>query len=357
MNPNWKTVVVGNDPESEREWNRWFDRAERPGVYHNPAYLIYVGKYYGKQSELFVFGSKSDFIYYPYWKESVDGLRAAETAGIRGQGYQDIVSSWYYGGPVLKLKNPEFGPALLDRFVTRFHEHCLEQGIVTEFIRFDPGLRNDRLFDGRLPSVFNRETVYVPLDRTMEEIIKGLSSSKRRNIRRAVKEGIEVVPTSHPEDMEKFVRIYRAEMERKKAPPHLMYSKDFIIDLLVDRTDCFTLMKAVRKDEFLGGFMIAHQGTRAHHFLSATDPPYWPLRVNDLLFFNAVMWARDRGYSVFDFQGGRPGVFRFKAGFAPTRGVFKTASVIHNKSVYHGLIRALDSEPGEGDPFPAYRFG
>jgi hypothetical protein len=67
---------------------------------------------------------------------------------------------------------------------------------------------------------------------------------------------------------------------------------------------------------------------------------------------------RSRGFGRFDFQGGRPGVFKVKKGFSTeNRGEFYIAKQTHLPGVYDSLIAAaadtgIDTNTGY---FPAYR--
>ena len=103
--------------------------------------------------------------------------------------------------------------------------------------------------------------------------------------------------------------------------------------------------------------MIAHRGSAAHMFLSATKQEFWRTCVNYSLFFEAAVWAKNAGYSIFDYQGGRQGVFQFKRKFSREGTEFFTAGVIHNSDVYRRLSRASGrvAEEGSGDLFPIYR--
>jgi lipid II:glycine glycyltransferase (peptidoglycan interpeptide bridge formation enzyme) len=75
------------------------------------------------------------------------------------------------------------------------------------------------------------------------------------------------------------------------------------------------------------------------------------------MYHEAVQYMHDTGRDVFDFQGGRPGVFKFKKGFSPERGEFYISKQIHIPGVYEEMVDAasaagIDTETGY---FPAYR--
>jgi catechol 2,3-dioxygenase-like lactoylglutathione lyase family enzyme len=70
------------------------------------------------------------------------------------------------------------------------------------------------------------------------------------------------------------------------------------------------------------------------------------------------MHMRGTGRERFDFQGGRPGVFRFKKGFSTeNRGEFHVARRVHKPQAYDELVDAADAAGVEVDTdyFPQYR--
>ena len=302
--------------------------------------------------------SDGEIIYYPYLKSSLAKLPFAKDSDVDIEGLWDIRSSWYYGGPL-------FSQSTVDNdfftiFIRQFYEHACTNGIVSEFIRFDANLRN--YFPYNAQAKYNRETVNVHLDQTEEEIFKDYSSANRRAIRKAQRSGISI-KVSGFEDLERWKRfheIYDDEMYRKDAPKHLFFPFSFFLNIVEALGDRTVLITAERNGEMLGGFIIVFEWKFAFHFLSASKPESWPDRVNNILFHSAIMWSKKQACLLFDFMGGRPGVFRFKTNFSSTRGKFYTYKAIHMPKIYKALSHAFNQYFGieRSDPasfFPAYR--
>jgi len=111
-------------------------------------------------------------------------------------------------------------------------------------------------------------------------------------------------------------------------------------------------------NDVVGGTAVVHDDTIAHDYLRASNPDYWDLRVNNLLCYEMLMKMRQRGLDRFDFQGGRPGVFKFKKGFSTEgRGNFYIAKQTHMPDVYQRLTEAAATHGVDTDTgyFPAYR--
>lgn len=337
-------------------WDEYFERLSDAGVYHDPTYLTTLaGNFEPPEiAELFVFDPEgtSGFVYYPYLRRPLNDLSFAE-AGSTPE-YSDIVSSWYYGGPL--LSGPDADPTLPEQFADSFGEMCDDRGIVAEFVRFDPLLENHEAFDCLDPT-FNRETVPVDLSGSASDVWEGYEGRNQRAIKQAEETDITVEPTRDPTDVDSFHDIYRSAMEARDAAPHYRFDVEFFHELVRDLPGVATLLVARYEGEVIGGFIAVHDDSVAHHFLSASIPDYWDLRVNNLLYHEVVMHFHDRGFRTFDFQGGRPGVFKFKKGFSQNRGQFYLATRIHLPDVYDDLVRAADQAgiDTDTDYFPAYR--
>ena len=340
--------------DDRETWQEWFDRLDA-GPYHSPTYLDTLAgefEHDSERAELFVYGDEDGFVYYPYIRRDLTDLPFAEAALAEPEAYSDIVSSWYYGGPLLSAGA---SPALAEEFADAFAEFCADEGIVSEFIRFDPNRENHERFDALEPT-FNRETVHADLTKETETLWDEFEKRNRNAIRQAQQTDLVVEPTTDPTEFEAFYDIYTNAMEAKDASDHYRFSFSFFETLF--GSDLSTLTVARYEGEVVGGAVVIHDDRIAHDYLRASNPDYWDLRVNNLLCYGAMMEMRDRGIGRFDFQGGRPGVFKFKKGFSTEgRGEFYIGKRIHCPEVYENLTEAaadtgIDTDTGY---FPAYR--
>lgn len=337
-------------------WQAWFERLDSPGPYHSPSYLDVLAGEFEHESEfaeLFIYGTEDAFVYYPYLRRPLSDMAFASEALDDPDGYTDIVSSWYYGGPLLSTNADE---SLAADFASAFGSYCRDEGIVAEFVRFDPNRRNHERFDVLDPD-FNRETVRVDLTKSRDALWDEFEKRNRNAIRQAQDTDLVVEPTREPADYKAFYEVYTDAMAAKDAAKHYRFPYSFFEDLLSDPT-LGSIVVARHDGDFVGGAVVVHDETIAHDYLRATDPDYWDLRVNNLLCYETMMEMRDRGHRVFDFQGGRPGVFKFKKGFSTEgRGEFYLGRQVHVGDVYEDLTAAaaahdIDTETGY---FPAYR--
>ena len=336
------------------DWRRRYEEVGAPGPYHAPRYFeVLEGRFEfeAERAECFVYGDGDETVYYPYLRRPLDTVAFdAETAA--GGDYEDVVSSWYYGGPVAATDDPD--PSVAREFAEAFRAFCREEGIVAEFVRFDPNLGNHRDFPV-LDPVFERETVPVDLTASQDTIWDGFEKRNRNAIRQAQDSDLEVEVTESDADYGAFHDIYVDAMEAKEASDHYRFDGSFFTALR--DTGQATLVVSRYGDEVVGGSFLVHDDTIAHDYLRASDPDYWDMRVNNLLCYEALMAMKRTGRDLFDFQGGRPGVFKFKKAFSPDRRKFHIARRIHIDDVYDALVDEAESTgvDVESGYFPAYR--
>lgn len=335
------------------EWHEYYRHVGEPGPYHHPDYLAMLAGNYefdDERAEVFVYEVDEGVVYYPYLRRPLTTSPLTD-ADVSVEGYSDLVSSWYYGGPFVSDPDDE---ALAVGFLEEFERYCRESGIVAEFIRFDPNEENHRDFEAVDPT-FNRKTVPVDLTGSREDVWEGYENRNQRAIQQARETDLTVEPTEDDADVADFHEIYTNAMEARDAASHYQFSVSFFEDLL--ESDLFSLLVARYEEAVVGGFVAAHDERRGFHYLSASNPDYWDMRVNNLLYHEVVTFMHETGRDLFDFQGGRPGVFKFKRGFSPDRGEFYIGRRVHDEAAYDRLVAAAEDLGVDTDSgyFPAYR--
>ena len=345
------TVILHTSPDDLLRWKHYYDRLARKNIYSSPDYIRLLEKQWGDEAELFICGDEESYVYYPYFKRRID-TRVLDGEDHRDLSpYRDIVSSWYYGGPLFSAEQDD--PLLARGFIEQFYAHAVRSGFVSGFVRFDPNIGNHAVYQGLMDVERNRETVCIDLQRPSEDIFRGFGATNRRNIRRAEREGISVTVTDAESDWHEFASIYAQEMMRKNAPAHLCLPSTFFHLMRCDLRGHCTLVKALDRGRTVGGLIVLYDEQCAYHYLSASDPAYWGKRVNNLLFSGAVLFAKRMEIPTFDFMGGRPGVFRFKAQFSRQRRSFFVAKTVYDRDLFDTLCRR--SSMHNAQYFPPYR--
>lgn len=319
-------------------WNYYKKLPENnTGAYHRPDYFFFQEKVGFGRAVLQIFSKTNDFIYFPTMMKPLPNNE---------NGF-DINSSWYYGGPVASWST--WAP-LESIWIKAIDTARNELAVISEFIRFDPNLKNAILLKDSHLIEHNRDTVFVDLNADWDHVWKNFSSQNRRNVNKAKKNGLIVTKESTSALWDIFSQIYQEEMIRKNAPKHLRFKDIFFIHLKrLPNVDLF-IIREDKKGEIVGGFIAVSDKNTAFHYLSATKYDYWELRPNNLLFTEVIKYYYNNKRKVFDFQGGREGVFRFKCNFSKKRRKYFVGKKIYNEVIYDAL-----SCGKETTFFPAYR--
>lgn len=338
-------------------WQGFYNRLAHGGIYHHPEYIAALERLYGTPARCLVFGDDHGFVYYPFFLRPLDQLPLVNDGRLDLRGYCDIVSSWYYGGPLWGGSDrPD--PKVMEGFALAFDAFCHNTGIISEFVRFDPNVGNHRLVEGAWPVRFKWETVYVDLTQGPEAIWNGYQGRCRTAVRKAQKAGVSAQAVSPEAFLDAFIAIYNEEMDRKDAPVHYLFPRSFFEDLFRALKDKAVLFMVFVGDEVAGGSICLWEpGATAFDYLTATRPRFWPLQINNLLLHEVIAWCARSGARRYDFHGGRQGVTFFKASFSDLRGNFHVAEVVRDAGLYDQLTRAATARGGTADPsfFPAYR--
>jgi len=347
MSYRYRTFTTSG--EDFTEWSGYYARLKNKGAYHSPEYISLLEKHYGDEAVLFVYEEGDEFVYYPFFKRSLEGLELSGVGFFEHSKYFDIVSSWYYGGPLTS----NYSDQLIRGFSEAFSTYCVEGNIVSEFVRFDPYIANHENAHAGMTVVDNREVVYIDLTPGEDTILQSYRHKCRKNIfNKALKGGVTVDYKHGPAELEKFFHLYDSEMRRKNASVSYFFDLNFFKELL-SRVPGALLVSIYVNGDYAGGSIALKDGTMAHDYLRAVDNRYRGLGISDFVIHQNVCFFKKEGAFVYDLQGGRDGVFEFKKSFSKLTRHFKVGQAIHLPDVYAELCsKALVKSE---DYFPAYR--
>ncbi len=347
-------IYSGNDVS---RWSYYYNQLEFKPVYNSPGYVSFIAGHYNYEPELFVLEFDDFFYYYPYFKRQLSDLQYAEACVFDVESCFDIISSWYYGGPLISDYTWLSDKVKAKLFADCFHDYCIQENIVSEFVRFDPNAGNYEIFENIFNIEENRKTVYVDLSQPEDEIRGGYKSSCRNKIRNAEKNGVELKISADPDAIKRFSEIYRSEMNRKEALPHYRFDTSFFMNLFEKLHDSAMLLTAWHEGNVVGGIVCLYGETVAHDFLRTSLWDSRKLNANNIMIDRAIKWCREKGLKIYDIQGGREPVFNFKKNFSKLRKTFFTSKIIHKTDIYNKLceVREKHGNPVAGGYFPAYR--
>ncbi len=171
-------------------------------------------------------------------------------------------------------------------------------------------------------------TVRVDLRRDVSEILGGMRTNTRRNIRRAEKAGVEVRIGTR-DDIETVATLIESTSDRQHftAPDrHYLYE---LYDRLKPAGRCAVFLSEVEGVPVSAVFIIIRADTAVYK-RGGWNGSHADKRPNELLHWHVIQWAKEHGLSWYDFDGIEPdiarrilagehvegqGVTRFKLGF------------------------------------------
>lgn len=279
---------------------------------------------------------------------------------LAGKQYFDLVTPYGYGGPqILQCeKGKEF--QLVEAFEADFQQYCIDQGIVSEFIRFHPLFSNAHDFLACYEVAYLRETVGTNLKDYEQPIDQEFTKSAKKNIRQALKAGVEYRCTLNPRVLSDFKSIYYATMDRNDAEAFYYFKDDYFDNLTDLLGEHLLLIEVLYEGEVIGAALNFVYNNLAHTHLSGTLTEFNRLSPASILYYALVVWGKEHGIDCIHGGGGRTNrpddkLYLFKKQFGVHTGFhFYIGRKIWNENIYNELCNILGAQE-ETDFFPAYR--
>ncbi|MBS3055950.1 MAG: GNAT family N-acetyltransferase [Candidatus Aenigmarchaeota archaeon] len=338
--------------ESKR-WGELINDLPQKDIHFTSQYAQLFENYLKHKALLFVFKENDNVILYPFFIRKINDIEIFKD--IEKEVF-DIISPWYYGGPVSNITDKSREKEIFQNFTAEFGNFCRSEKIVSEFCRMHPFFKNHDNFSA--PELeMNRKVVYIDLKKTKEEIWNSFKKVNRKAIRKAEKGGIDISITNNKSGIKKFYDIYTNSMERKEAGKFYFFNIEFFNDMFELLKDSATIFFAEHGGNVIVASLVLHKHGIAHDYLRGSDPEFLHMRPNNLIVKEIALWAKDNGNEIFDLGGGtstdtNDPKLRFKSLFSKDRKRFFIYKKIHNKSVYDELCKKQCNITGN---FPLYR--
>ena len=320
---------------------------------------IYFTREWGEVNKLIEPGEPYEYVY----SSSLGRIRnlyiKREIAlRVDGEQYYDIASPYGYGGPYIESCEEGKKEELLAAYKTAFGEHCRENRIISEFIRFHPIVDSicNRDIIERWQCI--RQTVGTSLE-SDDPVESEFSKSARKTIRRALKDGVGWRVTKGPRDVSKFIEIYYSTMDRDHARENYYFPRQYFEKCVELFGDSILFVESVYQEKTIAAGFYICSGDTIHAHLSGTLQEYLYLSPAYVIKYATAVWGKEHGYKRIHYGGGTSNspedpLFLFKAKFTKnTFYDFYVGRVIWNKPVYDRLVEMTGKEDSEF--FPQYR--
>ena len=174
-----------------------------------------------------------------------DVARDSHFKGVIEEGkYYDFATPYGYGGWIIE---GEETAALFEAY----EKWLRKNGIVSEFVRFHPMVKNHAACESFYQVIQLGEVVHMDLS-SPEDIWTNITSKNRNMIRKAMKNDISIYNGRFPEIYEKFRVIYNATMDKDDAEEYYYFGPEFyksVLDDLTQNAQMFWDACDQRKDE------------------------------------------------------------------------------------------------------------
>ena len=324
-------ILMGKDVQ---EWNGFLSRLpkERRDVYFTPEYYSLYEAYGDGEAQCFVFEKDGELALYPFLKNPIT------TLGYElDKEYYDIQGAYGYNGLISSTDSREF----IEAFWKEFDLWCQDNNIVAEFMRFHPIMKNHLLGEGHFKLIHDRNTVYLDLTQSEEDIFAGFDKGTRQHIRKAAK-SIEIRPAERNEEsVQIFNRIYRENMEHVNSIPYLFFNLQHFRNMF--QQDNIEFFIAWQDDTPIACYSGLVSEEYYGNYLRASLTEYNRTGVNTLMYWSMIQSAKAHGCHYVHFGGGTSGdpensLLHYKMNFSKTLSEFWIGKKVHNQEVYDKIV-------------------
>jgi hypothetical protein len=195
-------------------------------------------------------------------------------------------------------------------------------------------------------NILDRETVFIDLQKTYDDIWKHDYSSKNRNIvRKAQKLGYRAHIVENPteKDINVFIDIYYSNMNAVHAEKYYYFNRAFFVDTFNLLRGKVILINIIdESDAVLSSSIFMKEGNYFHYHLSGRHS-YADNSVNNFLIDRAIVYAQSKGALFFHLGGGRSrdvddSLLKFKKSFSKHTSPFFIGKKIHDEEVYNQVV-------------------
>ncbi len=335
-------------------WNNW-DGKE---IFAHPDYLNLFDDY--SHAMCAVISRDDLMVIYPFCLRSLsDDLNVS----LNGVSCSDIISPYGYGGLYL-IGNGDF-ENLIEEFYLKFSEWAVSKNVISEFIRFDLFSHGRDKYNGEISH--NNDNIVCDLRKGKDLIWKEFKSKVRNNVRKAIKSGVSLKLDFSGENMDEFLDIYYATMDRRQAQKQYYFNREFFDRIHDKLKGYFVYFFALKDNAVISADLVLISDNKIYSFLSATDSNAFIYRPNDFIKHQIICWGVDEEKTDYVLGGGyKPSdsLFSYKKAFAP-QGIipFYVGKKIYNLKLYNQLVESKVQEfidksdilDRESEFFPLYR--
>ncbi len=171
-----------------------------------------------------------------------------------------------------------------------------------------------------LPSTLPSSTYLghvLNLSQSEEQVFSNFRDSTKRNVKKAMQEGVEVKINDSLESVNEFYRLNCMTRKEHGLPPQPSHFFKKIYDHVISKNLGMVVLASLGQENVAGAIYF-HFGEKAVFKYGASDKKFQHLRANNLVMWEAIKWYSQNGYKSLCFGRTEPenqGLIQFKSGW------------------------------------------
>ncbi len=158
-----------------------------------------------------------------------------------------------------------------------------------------------------------------------QENYSKFKSSTKRNIRKAIKEGVEIKVCNTLDSVKEFYGLNCITRKMHGLPPQPYFFFRKIFDHIISKNLGIVVL-ASYKGKTIAGAVYFHFGEKAIYKYGASEWRFQQLRANNLVMWSAIQWYCQNGYKSLSFgrtDHDHKGLMQFKNGWGAEEKIIK----------------------------------
>lgn len=169
-----------------------------------------------------------------------------------------------------------------------------------------------------------------------DRIYSRLRDNNRRNIGKALREGVKVSISQSAESLEEYYRLHCLTRRKHGLPPQPEHFFKKIQDHVISQ-GLGVVALACAGEKAIAGAVYLGLGKKAVYKYGASDSRHQRLRVNNLVMWEAIKWFSERGFESLCLGRTEPeneGLDRFKSGWGARKRIIRYYRYDTSKNVF-----------------------
>ena len=321
----------------ESLWNQIVKSYLNWDVYYLCGYARSLEQHDRGQALLIDFSYEGERLCYPVIQRDIADSEEFRELLPRDRFY-DWETPYGYGGP---LADANMSDEAQEAFQEELTATCCQKGVVSQFLRFHPLLKNQSILNKKIQHKTFKSTVFMDIS-DEKEIFRQLDSKNRNMVRKAIKSGVTIF-MDRGEHLTDFMDIYQETMDHVHAEPYYYFEREYYENLRDSLSLETVFFYAVLDGQIIAASIFLYSGNSMHYHLSGSRTAFRKFAPTNLLIYEAACWGARQGIKFLHLGGGtssEDSLFEFKKKFNPDGQLpFYIGRMVFDDKTYEKLLQ------------------